>query len=403
MTTEKAVARRFKLLRRVLDERTTRIWAGAEALSLGRGGRELVARATGLSRTTVLWGMKDAQAKKPPADLVKVRRKGAGSKRIEERQPGILKALDALVEPVARGDPESPLRWTCKSTRALAAALQEQGFTISQHKVGELLGGLGYSLQAAKKMLEGESHPDRDGQFRHINAEVAAFQARGQPAISVDTKKKELVGEFQNKGREWQPAGVPLYTNTHDFPEMAVGKAIPYGVYDLAANNAWVSVGLDHDTPAFAVNTLRTWWKKMGAKQYPEATELLVTADAGGSNGYRSRVWKAELQRLATEIGLAISVVHFPPGTSKWNKVEHRLFSHISMNWRGRPLEDYETIVQLIGSTKTTTGLKVNARLDRHRYRTGEAVDDSAMDAMNITRSEFHGEWNYVIAPERIA
>uniref|UniRef100_UPI0013D0D677 ISAzo13 family transposase n=1 Tax=Myxococcus vastator TaxID=2709664 RepID=UPI0013D0D677 len=261
---------------------------------------------------------------------------------------------------------------------------------------------LGYSLQATKKMLEGAAHPERDAQFRYINAEAAAFQARGQPVVSVDTKKKELVGEFQNKGREWQPAGAPLYTNTHDFPEMALGKAIPYGVYDVGANKAWVSVGLTHDTPTFAVNTLRTWWKQMGALRYPAATELLVTADAGGSNGYRSRVWKSELQRLATETGLAITVVHFPPGTSKWNKVEHRLFSHISMNWRGRPLEDYETVVQLIGSTTTRTGLRVKAKLDKRRYRLGTAVTNSELKALNITPAEFHGEWNYVVRPQPI-
>lgn len=402
MATEEEVAKRYKVMSKVLDERQLRIWAGAEAVAAGRGGRELVARATPLSRTTVLWGMKDARARRPPADLVKVRRRGAGRKRIQERQPGIMEALDALVDPVTRGDPESPLRWTCKSTRALSAELEAQGFTVSQHKVGELLGELGYSLQATKKMLEGEAHPDRDAQFRYINAEAAVFQARGQPVISVDTKKKELVGEFQNKGREWQPAKAPLYTNTHDFPEMAIGKAIPYGVYDVGANKAWVSVGLDHDTPTFAVNAIRAWWKKMGAPQYPSATELLVTADAGGSNGYRSRVWKAELQRLATETGLAISVVHFPPGTSKWNKVEHRLFSHISMNWRGRPLEDYETVVQLIGSTKTSTGLSVKAKLDRRRYRIGKAVPNSEMKALNISPADFHGEWNYVVRPKPI-
>lgn len=402
MATQDEVATRFKLLRDVLDERQLRIWAGAEAISLGRGGRNVVARATGLSRTTVLYGMKDATAGGPPADLVRVRRKGAGPKRIEEVQPGITEALNALVEPVARGDPESPLRWTSKSTRSLAAELDEQGFTVSQHKVGELLHDLGYSLQSPKKMLEGESHPDRDAQFRHISGQVDAFQARNQPVISVDTKKKELVGEFYNKGREWQPAGAPVYTNTHDFPEMAIGKAIPYGVYDISADKAWVSVGTDHDTPAFAVNAIRAWWKSMGLARYPEATELLVTADAGGSNGYRPRAWKSELQRFATEAGLAISVVHFPPGTSKWNKVEHRLFSHISMNWRGRPLEDYETVVQLIGSTRTRTGLEVKARLDRRRYAKGKKVSDETMANLALTPADFHGEWNYKLLPQRI-
>ncbi len=403
MATKKEVAKRFKLMSRFLDERTTRLWAGVEALALGRGGREFVARAAGLSRTTVLKGMQEVRAKKPPSDLVRVRRKGAGPKRIEEKQPGIYQALEALVDPVTRGDPQSPLRWTCKSTRTLATELGQQGFKVSQHKVGEMLGSLGYSLQAPRKMLEEESHPDRDAQFCHINAQVKAFQGRGQPVISVDTKKKELVGAFQNGGREWQPAGAPIFTHVHDFPTMAEGKAIPYGVYDVAADKGWVSVGVDHDTPVFAVNSIRGWWKKMGKAEYPQATELLVTADAGGSNSYRSRVWKAELQRFANETGMAISVVHFPPGTSKWNKVEHRLFSHISMNWRGQPLEDYETVVQLIGSTTTRTGLKVKARLDRRKYSTGIQVNDSVIDALNLTPSEFHGEWNYTLRQQPIA
>ena len=403
MATQGEIAKRFKLMKGYLDERTTRLWVGVEALALGRGGRELVSRATGLSRTTVMIGMRDVRAKKPPPDLVRVRRKGAGGKRIEVKQPGIYEALDALVEPVARGDPESPLRWTSKSTRALSAELLNQGFKVSQHKVGEMLGLLGYSLQSTSKMLEGQSHPDRDGQFRHINSKAKEFQARSQPVVSVDTKKKELIGAFHNRGQEWQPAQVPVFTNVHDFPSMADGKAIPYGVYDVAANKAWVSVGIDHDTPTFAVNSIRTWWKKMGLAEYPDAKELLVTADAGGSNGYRSRVWKAELQKLANETGLAISVVHFPPGTSKWNKVEHRLFSHISMNWRGRPLEDYETVVQLIGSTTTSTGLKVKARLDRRKYRTGVSVDDSVIDGLSLTPAHFHGEWNYTLRAQPIA
>lgn len=398
-TVERAVAKRFKLLRGLMDERVLRAWAGAEAQTIGHGGESVVARATGLSRTTVRAGKRELRGRKPPPNLVRVRRKGAGPKRIEETQPGILDALEALVDPVTRGDPESSLRWTCKSTRALAAELQAQGFKVSQPKICDLLAKLGYSLQATSKTLEGESHPDRDAQFRHINAQVEDFQERGQPVISVDTKKKELVGEFHNGGREWQPGFAPVLTMSHDFPDMAKGKAIPYGVYDLAANKGWVSVGIDHDTPVFAVNSIRAWWKKMGASLYPGATELLVNADAGGSNGYRSRVWKAELQKLASETGLSITVAHFPPGTSKWNKIEHRLFSHISMNWRGRPLEDYETVVQLIGSTKTSTGLKVNARLDRRRYRTGVSVPDAVMKALNIKPANFHGEWNYTIKP----
>ena len=402
-TTEEAVAKRFELMSPFLDERTRRLFAGVEALAHGYGGREVVARATKLSRTTVLKGMADVRRGTVPADLVGVRRKGSGNRPIETTQPGIHEALESLVDPVTRGDPMSPLRWTSKSTRALAQELGTKGFSVTQHTVGEMLGTLGYSLQATRKTLEGESHPDRDAQFHHINEETEAFQARGQPVISVDTKKKELVGEFHNRGREWQPEGAPVLTNTHDFPGMAIGKAIPYGVYDVAANNALVSVGLDHDTPVFAVNSIRAWWRMMGSATYPEATELLVTADAGGSNGYRARLWKAQLQVLATDIGLAITVVHFPPGTSKWNKVEHRLFSHISLNWRGRPLEDYETVVQLIGSTKTRAGLNVKARLDRRRYPTGKKVADAVMSALNLTPAKFHGEWNYTLHPEPIA
>jgi transposase len=399
MATEKDVRERFKSLRGLMDERSIRLWAGAEARSAGDGGESLVARATGLSRMTVRAGKAELARRKPPLDLVRVRRKGAGPKRVEERQPGILGALERLLDPVTRGDPESPLRWTLKSTRQLANELRVQGFEVSQPKVCDLLAKLGYSLQATSKTLEGDSHPDRDKQFRYINAQVKAFQARGQPVISVDAKKKELVGEFDNGGREWQPAFAPVLTNTYDFPDMAKGKALPYGVYDLTANKAHVSVGVDHDTPVFAVNAIETWWRTMGTEQYPEATELLVTADSGGSNGYRSRVWKDRLQKLATKTGLAITVTHFPPGTSKWNKIEHRLFSHISMNWRGRPLEDYETIVQLIGATKTKTGLKVNARLDRRRYRTGIKVPDEIMKTLNLSPAKFHGEWNYKITP----
>jgi hypothetical protein len=355
-----------------------------------------------LTSTTVLNGMADVRRKAVPTDLVGVRRKGAGNRPIETLQPGIHEALESLVDPVTRGDPMSPLRWTSKSTRALATELGTKGFSVTQHTVGAMLGTLGYSLQATKKTLEGEAHPDRDAQFRHINAEAEAFQARGQPVISVDTKKKELVGTFHNRGREWQPAGAPVLTNTHDFPGMAIGKAIPYGVYDLATNKALVSVGLDHDTPVFAVNSIRAWWTKMGSAAYPKATELLVTADAGGSNGYRARLWKATLQVLASDLGIAISVVHFPPGTSKWNKIEHRLFSHISLNWRGRPLEDYETVVQLIGSTRTRAGLKVSARLDRRKYQTGKKVPEAVMSALNLTHAAFHGEWNYTLHPEPI-
>ncbi|WP_163787605.1 ISAzo13 family transposase [Myxococcus vastator] len=399
MDAEKAVAERYQALRDVMDERVTRRWAGAEALALGRGGVTAVARATGLARMTVRAGRDEASGKRPPGELVRVRRKGAGRPSAEVAQPGLTETLESLVDPVTRGDPESPLRWTCKSTRVLAAELGKQGYEVSPQKVGELLKSQGYSLQSGAKSLEGESHPDRNAQFEHINAQVREFQSRGQPAISVDTKKKELVGEFKNGGREWQPAGAPVLSLTHDFPDTAVGKAIPYGVYDLGDNSAWVSVGVDHDTPVFAVNSIGAWWRKMGQERYPEAKELLVTADSGGSNSARSRVWKAELQRLADATGLSISVCHFPPGTSKWNKVEHRLFSHISMNWRGRPLEDYETVVNLIGTTTTAKGLKVKARLDRRRYRTGVSVSQAAMHQLRLVRSDFHGDWNYVLKP----
>ena len=399
MDAEKAVAERYQALRDVMDERVTRRWAGAEALALGRGGVTAVARATGLARMTVRAGRDEVSEKRPTGELVRVRRKGAGRPSVEVAQPGLTEALESLVDPVTRGDPESPLRWTCKSTRALAAELEKQGYDVSPQKVGELLKSQGYSLQAGAKSLEGESHPDRNAQFEHINAQVREFQAQGQPVVSVDTKKKELVGEFKNGGREWQPAGAPVLSMTHDFPDTAVGKAIPYGVYDIGDNSAWVSVGVDHDTPVFAVNSIGAWWRKMGQERYPEAKELLVTADSGGSNSARSRVWKAELQRLADATGLSISVCHFPPGTSKWNKVEHRLFSHISMNWRGRPLEDYETVVSLIGTTTTAKGLKVNARLDRRRYRTGVSVSQAAMRQLRIVRSTFHGDWNYGLKP----
>jgi hypothetical protein len=396
---EQAVAERYEALRSVMDERVRRYWAGAEALVLGRGGVSVVARATGLSRMTVRAGREEARGKKPPEELVRLRRRGAGRPRAESAQPGLTETLESLVDPVTRGDPESPLCWTNKSTEQLAGELERLGYKARRQKVGELLRGLGYSLQAEHKTLEGESHPDRNAQFEHINAEVKAFQERGQPVISVDTKKKELVGEFKNGDREWQPKGAPVLALTHDFPNTAEGKAIPYGVYDVGTNSAWVSVGVDHDTPVFAVNSIAAWWSKMGKACYPKAKELLVMADSGGSNSAKSRVWKAQLQKLADATGLSISVCHFPPGTSKWNKVEHRLFSHISINWRGRPLEDYETVVQLIGATITGTGLKVKARLDKRRYRTSLRVSQAEMKKLHLVRADFHGEWNYRTEP----
>jgi hypothetical protein len=400
MGVQKEVAKRYSLLKRNMDELLTRRWAGAEALAIERGGISIVAQATGLSRTTVRAGRDELQGKKKArGEPVKVRRKGAGRPRAERKQPGLMAALDELVDPTTRGDPESPLRWTCKSTRALSSELAKQGFKASPQKVGALLGELGYSLQGMAKTLEGTSHPARDAQFKHINAEVRGYQERGQPVISVDTKKKELVGDFKNGGKEWQPTGLPEQALTHDFPQDALGKAIPYGVYDVTANAGWVSVGVDHDTPVFAVSAIEAWWNKMGKAQYPEASELLITADAGGSNSYRSRVFKFELQRLANAIGITIAVSHFPPGTSKWNKIEHRLFSHISMNWRGRPLENFETVVNLIGATSTRKGLRVKARLDKGSYPTGQTVSDDDMKKLNIVRSNFQGEWNYKVSP----
>jgi len=312
----------------------------------------------------------------------------------------LLPALEALVEPVTRGDPESPLRWTCKSTRTLSDELFTQGYRVSPQKIATLLRNeLGYSLQSAIKTIEGAQHPDRNAQFEFINARSTELLARGVPVISVDTKKKELVGNFKNAGREWQPMSEPVRVEVHDFPDAAVGKAIPYGVYDIAQNDAWVSVGTDHDTPAFAVKSIEAWWERMGSRKYPDADELFITADAGGSNGHRSRLWKAELQRVADERGLTIHVSHFPPGTSKWNKIEHRLFSFITMNWRGRPLTSYQCIVDLISATSTITGLRVRAKVDRRRYPIGVTVSENEMSSLRLERAEFHGDWNYTIKP----
>jgi hypothetical protein len=398
---ETMVRGKFMALRPVMDERLTRLWAGAEADALGEGGIAIVERATGLSRTTIRVGRDELRAGVTAADVVGVRRAGGGRARIEETSPGIVEALETLVDPVTRGDPESPLRWTSKSTRKLAAELSTQGFAVSPQKVGQLLSASGYSLQATQKTLEGSSHPDRNEQFEFINDRVDVFHGRGAPVISVDTKKKELVGAFQNPGREWQPSGEPVPVRVHDFLDDVLGKVIPYGVYDLAHNTGWVSVGTDHDTPAFAVESIARWWRYMGKQAYPDAQALLITADAGGSNSARSRLWKVELQRFADRSGLAISVSHFPPGTSKWNKIEHRLFCHITENWRGRPLVDHETVVQLIGNVRTTAGLTVKAKLDTRAYPLGVKVPDADLDAVVLTPDEFHGDWNYTIHPRR--
>jgi hypothetical protein len=369
---EEQVRVRYSLLHGVLDERQVRLWAAAEATALGHGGGAVVTRATGIRSKRIARGKRDLEAlaesgtsEKPREQ--RVRRPGGGRKAAEDSDPTLWTDLEALVDPVTRGDPESPLRWTTKSTRHLAEELKSGGHNVSATTVGHLLRAHGYSLQGTRKTIEGEQHPDRDAQFEHINRETRRFQAAGQPVISVDTKKKELVGPFANKGREWQPQGEPPKVLVHDFPHDAVGKAIPYGVYDVARDEAWVSVGTDHDTSAFAVASIRSWWRSMGKRAYSEARELYIVADAGGSNGYRTRLWKAELQRFADDSGLQLSVSHMPPGTSKWNKIEHRLFSHISQNWRGRPLVDHESVVSLIAATTTTTGLKVKAKLDRRK------------------------------------
>jgi hypothetical protein len=398
---ESIIREKFQALGAVLDERSRRLWAATEAKALGYRGQTLVAKATGMSRNTVHVGLRELEHS---ADTLteapqRVRRSGGGRKRLIEHDPLLVTRLDALVEPTSRGDPQSPLRWTCKSTRQLAAALQQHGHKVGRQKVAELLVDLGYSLQANRKTKEGTSHPDRDAQFTYINAQVQTFQARGQPVVSVDTKKKELVGDFKNGGREWQPQGQPELVRAYDFVDKGLGKGIPYGVYDPTANVGWVSVGSDHDTAAFAVETLRRWWHNMGAPMYSGATELLITADGGGSNSSRSRLWKVALQRLADELGLRISVCHFPPGTSKWNKIEHRMFSHISMNWRGKPLTSHEVIVNLIANTTTQTGLTIHAALDTHQYPTGIKVTDQELETVRVRKADFHGEWNYTILP----
>ncbi len=398
MDAEELVSQKWRLLKATMDERVRRLWAGAEADAIGYGGVAAVARATGMAISTVRKGRDEARAGARPEDVVKVRR-STGKRPYETVFPKVWPALDKLVDPVTRGDPESPLRWTCKSTHVLSAELRAQGIEASDKTIAKLLRQHGYSLQAPNKSVEGTQHPDRNAQFEHINAQAQTCIDLGIPVISVDTKKKELVGNFKNGGREWQPQGEPDLVDVHDFPSDAVGKAIPYGIYDLAANDGFVSVGTDHDTPVFAVTSIEAWWTRVGSKRYPKAREIFITADAGGSNSYRSHVWKQQLQRVADKLDVAIRVSHFPPGTSKWNKVEHRLFSFISINWRGRPLRTFETIVSLIGNTTNCGGLVVRARLDRRKYPTGKRVSPKEMRELNIHRDKFHGDWNYVIRP----
>jgi hypothetical protein len=392
---------KYRALAPALTERTRRAWAATEARALGRGGPGLVAEATGLSAATIRRGLTELEGLDAPLPVDRVRKSGGGRKRATVLAPTLLRDLDALVEPTAPGDPESPLRWTCLSTRTLAVALDALGHHVSHTVVAELLHELGYSLQGNVKTREGRQHPDRDAQFRYIARQVRLAQRRGQPAISVDTKKKELVGPFKNGGRAWRPAKTPARVRVHDFviPGAAGGKAIPYGVYDLHRDEGWVSVGIDHDTATFAVRSIRRWWRQMGRPVYQDATTLLITADAGGSNGARLRLWKWALQQLANRTGLTITVCHFPPGTSKWNKIEHRLFSHIAMNWRGTPLVDLATIVSLIGSTRSRSGLHVRAELDRGHYPAGVTVTDAEMATVQLTRHRFHGDWNYTIRP----
>ena len=397
---ESRIAEKYEALRDVMDERVRRLWAATEARALGYGGVSVVARAVGLTRPTIAAGMKelgDARGLVPMVPRHRVRRAGAGRPRVTDSDVGLRPALEELVEPATRGHPMSPLRWTCKSVRTLAAELTRQGHRVSHQTVSEVLQRSGYSLQANRKTREGAGHPDRNAQFEHIARRAKEFQQRGQPVISVDTKKKELVGDFKNAGREWHPKGQPTAVRVHDFQDDELGKAIPYGVYDLGANAGWVSVGIDHDTPEFAVESIYAWWRQMGRKTYSEASELLITADGGGSNGSRTRLWKVALGRMADATGLKISVCHFPPGTSKWNKIEHRMFCHITRNWRGRPLESLEVVVNLSASTTATTGLR--AALDTDEYPTGVKVNDALMAALHLTPDKFHGDWNYAIAP----
>lgn len=396
-----AISQRFELLSKQLDERMRRLFAAAEAIAAGHGGSSLVSRATGVSRQAIAAGIKELSTSDGDiAPVGRIRKAGGGRKRTVDTDPTLKSDLEALVEPVTRGDPESPLRWTIKSIRTLADELKAQGHQTSHRMVAELLDDLGYSLQANRKTREGTSHPDRNAQFEHINRTAAKHLKAGNPVISVDTKKKELVGDFKNAGCEWRPKGQPQEVQVHDFPIPELGRVAPYGVLDLAKNEAWVSVGTDHDTATFAVETIRRWWTFMGKTAYPNATQLLITADGGGSNGSRLKLWKVELQKFANELGFPIAVCHFPPGTSKWNKIEHRLFSYITLNWCGKPLVSHEVIVQLIRATKTKAGLKVNCELDDNHYPIGQKVSTKELNQIEITRNKFHGEWNYIIKPQ---
>jgi len=395
---------KYRSLVSVLDERARRHWAATEARAYGWWGVSAVSDATGMSPNTIRKGLAELATRdgEPDSEVSsRLRKPGGGRKRLSETDPQLNVELDRLVAPLTRGDPQSPLRWTCKSTSHLAQELSLQGHPISARAVAQLLNVAGYSLQGNRKTLEGTAHPDRNAQFEHINAKVKRFQQRGQPVISVDTKKKELVGPYKNAGREWQRKGEPERVDVHDFPDPELGKVIPYGVFDMSRNEGWVSVGIDHDTAQFAVQAIGRWWHKMGSKRYPQAGALLITADGGGSNGSRCRLWKVALQSLAARLGLPIHVCHFPPGTSKWNKIEHRMFSHITQNWRGRPLVSHEVIVNLIANTTTRAGLKIRAELDRGKYPTGIKITDAELALLNLKQDNFHGDWNYTVLPTR--
>ena len=398
MVDESEIGTRFQMLSPFLNERTRRLATAAEAATIGRGGISRVSRATGVSRRAIRSGL--AQLRSPvTSEGDRIRRPGGGRRKAVATDTTLKSDLERLIDPVTRGDPESPLRWTCKSVRKLAEELQGMGHATSRRMVAELLHELGYSLQANRKTFEGKSHPDRNAQFEHINAEVQTALKAGEPAISVDAKKKELVGDFKNAGREWQPERQPEPVRVYDFIIPELGRDTPYGIYDMARNSGWVNVGTDHDTAAFAVASIRRWWDSMGQAHYPRAKRLLITADGGGSNGSRVRLWKVGLQQLADETGLEITVCHFPPGTSKWNKIEHRLFSFISLNWKGKPLVNFETVVNLIGGTRTRTGLKVKAVLDTNQYETGIEISDEDIDQLRLKRHKVHPAWNYTLLP----
>ena len=395
-----AIRHKYQMLGPAMNERMRRLWCAAEAQQLGWGGVSRVAEATGMAHTTIRRGLRELREDSAEAPLApRIRRPGGGRKKLVETDPGLLDALESLVDPATRGDPESPLRWTCKSTRRLAEELTKAAHPVSARQVGYLLNEAGYSLQANRKTREGMDHPDRDAQFRHINETVKRFLRQHQPVISVDTKKKELVGDFLNRGKEYHKKGCPDEVRVHDFQDKELGKAIPYGVYDIASNEGWVNVGVDHDTARFAARSILYWWEEMGQARFPRAKRLLITADGGGSNSSRSRLWKVALQELADTLDLPLSLCHFPPGTSKWNKIEHRLFSFITQNWRGKPLRSLQTIVNLIGSTRTNTGLIVKARVDTKRYETGIKVSDAEMARLRFVPDEFHGDWNYRVKP----